>query len=347
MRQFSVWNTISLAFLGLFFWFRVTPAEGENFIFWPGGYVLSIWVLSQVMPTIHQSYHQEQRLLSARMLLVILAFGVLHLILTGVFILLLERLFRMQEHYALDELSRYFKDSWYYAIEGAMIAVAYLVVLQALHLVQRLREERERHLGVLAELRTSDLKMLKSELNPHFLYNAMNGISMKVRLQEGKTAINMIASLTDLLRTILSSRKVNLVAMDEEIVYLNKYLSIEEARFGKQAKMELSFPDETRRAMVPPLILQPIVENAFKHGPPLGAEQAFIRVSAQKVKQHLVIEVFNANSADKKIITDRTDGVGLPNVIHRLRQLYGVDFQFQILNQPNGVMCKLTLPFRT
>ncbi|MEM9327812.1 MAG: histidine kinase [Bacteroidota bacterium] len=347
IRRFLRWNALALLLLGLFFWIRPSTAS-ENFVFWPGAYFLSLWIISQVLPLLYSFFLSDHSTPQFRTLMVALTIGTGHFLLTGALILLLERLFGFEEHYELNRLADYARDSWHYAIEGSLIALFYLIVMYAMSTKERLEEERELHQGALADLRTLDLNMLKSELNPHFLYNAMNSISMKVRIKENKVAIRMIAALTDLLRTVLSSRKVHLVSLDEEISYLSKYLSIEEARFGATARMELSFPDETLTALVPPLILQPLVENAFKHGAPSTNEQAYIRVAAEKTEDQLVVQVHNAGSGDQKIVTELgAVGIGLPNVVHRLRQLYGNHFRFQIVNHSKGVICKITLPFQT
>lgn len=195
------------------------------------------------------------------------------------------------------------------------------------------------------ELSKVDLKALDQEMSPHFLFNAMNGITMKVRMEQNSEAVNMIAALTDLLRLNLSKKGDYQITVQEELELLNKYLLIEKNRFGDHFKLRMDFPEEFMQAKVPRLMLQPLVENAFKHGMNHQYEEMVVRVEGKTSGEYLVLSVYNSQ-VDHSIINYVNSNVGLPNIVRRLRIFYGTDFQFQSLSAPDGVVFKISIPLQ-
>jgi two-component system, LytTR family, sensor kinase len=256
----------------------------------------------------------------------------------------LERFFKLPEHYNFFEPASYIRQSWPYAVDGMLWYWGYIFVFLYLQTRERLAVEKQKSEAIQKELAASDLSVLRTELNPHFLFNAMNSIAMKVRLKENKLAVAMIASLNDLLRSVLSRKRDKTVPLSEEIELLNKYLMIERVRFGEQVEVTQDFLP----ANVPQMILQPLVENAFKHGVKDSLREQKISITGAKESGALILTVFNTTEQMRRFDTaNGSEGVGLPNVIHRLRRHYGTDFRFQCMSTGAGIAFRITLPFKT
>lgn len=350
-KSFPFYNTAFLLLLFFYCWFRQFILSGAaivDIIFWPGAYFLSLWILSPAVlyffsttiPLGRSGFLQKNSLLST-------GFGLLHFLFTGLLILVLERFFRLPEHYSLSRIGDYLLSYWPYAIEGLLWYWLYTGVLLFAFNQKKLKEEKKKLQEIEQELVASQLNMLRTELNPHFLFNAMNSIAMKVRLKENTHAVSMIAALNDLLRVVLSRKKEKMIGLKEEIEILDKYLSIEKTRFGEQVEIQLSFPEHLHKARVPQLILQPLVENAFKHGIKESLSKQVISVSAEAEENFLVLRIYNTSAAGYRVISaDYAGGIGLSNVIHRLRRLYGTNFRFQAVTLDKGVEFRISLPYR-
>jgi len=191
----------------------------------------------------------------------------------------------------------------------------------------------------LAEAR---LRALRAQLNPHFLFNAMNNIAMLVRQGENATAVTTIVGLSDLLREFLDEASPQEVPLREELGFLERYLAVERLRFQDRLQVSIDAAPETLDAYVPNLVLQPLVENAVKHG-------ISRRVSAGR----LVVTAARENGILRLTVSDdgpgpdgRQPGVGLANVRARLEQLYGPAQRFELASGPHGgAIATITLPF--
>jgi LytS/YehU family sensor histidine kinase len=187
------------------------------------------------------------------------------------------------------------------------------------------------------------------ELNPHFLFNALNAASGLVRKQQNDAAVDMLARLGDLLRTTLDREMPAEVALSEEIQYLGRFVDIELVRFGDRLRVTWDIDPEVRNALVPPLILQPLVENALRHGIGRRPGPAQLRVSARRTGLHLELAV--RDSGEGLVPDGRAprDGIGLSNTRARLAELYGAEAaSLEIADVPGGgVRARLLLPFHT
>lgn len=173
----------------------------------------------------------------------------------------------------------------------------------------------------------------------------MNGIAMKVRLGESKVAVNMIAALNDLLRLALTKGGSRSIPLSEELELLDKYLTIERTRFDEEVQIDMNIKKEVMNAKVPQLILQPLVENAFKHGVKENIIDQVIRITGSRENDHLVLTVFNT-SKNHTMLIEESSGIGLPNTVQRLRQLYGTNFRFHSNMTKSGVAFTITIPFQ-
>lgn len=263
--------------------------------------------------------------------------------LAGFFEVLLTRFFRLDESYNFREFGHYLKDHLTLLPEGMLWFGVYMLLFSWIRAHVKLASLTEINQELERELGKVDLRALNQEMSPHFLFNAMNGIAMKVRMKDSTKAVNMIAALTDLLRLSLSKQHTQQVTLEEEIALLNKYLLIEQTRFGDHFSIAIDFPDAMMKWKVPRLILQPLVENAFKHGMHHQMEEMVVRVEGKEVNDHLVLSVYNSR-IDHSVINFVSSNIGLPNIVHRLRRFYGTDFQFKSHSARYGVVFSITIP---
>lgn len=348
-RQFTIYHTLALGVLLGYVCLREPDLRPDSLIYWPGAYFLSLWLLGPLaLHFFNTSSGKKRKDFLAYHGWSSGLFGALHFLLSGMLILLLERFFRLPEHYNLPTMGRYAAASWYYAIDGIIWYWTCLVVFVLVYNRQKWLEERQKTEVARLELLNSDLITLRTELNPHFLFNTMNSIAMKVRLKENKLAVAMIASLNDLLRVVLTRRHEKTVSLAEELALLDKYLLIEKTRFGDAVEISREFADDLLPARVPQMLLQPLVENAFKHGIKEKMGQQHIQISGQRNNGTVVLTVYNTTAPQSAGLgQSQSLGIGLQNVVQRLRKLYGTAFHFQRLDLENGVAFKITLPFRT
>jgi hypothetical protein len=198
----------------------------------------------------------------------------------------------------------------------------------------------------LAEARIHALRM---ELNPHFLFNALNAAAGLVRKRENEAAVDMLARLGDLLRTTLDRQMPAEVTLAEEIEFLGRFVDIELVRFGDRLRVAWDIDPDVRTALVPPLILQPLVENALRHGIGRRPGPAQLRVSARKAGLHLELSVRDTGEGLVPDGRAPRDGIGLSNIRARLTELYGPDTaSLEVADVPGGgVRARLLLPFHT
>ena len=190
----------------------------------------------------------------------------------------------------------------------------------------------------------SELTALKAQLNPHFLYNVFNTINASIPAEAEKTR-NMIAQLSDLFRYQLKASKEEWVTVKEEIDFVTKYLNLEKERFGKRLTYEINISDALQEVPVPPLIIQPIVENAVKHGisPLITGGSVFIDVRRDKEELQVIISDTGAGIEKGAENGIWTKGVGLSNTHQRLEKMYGKGLEV-VDNEPNGLIVKFTIP---
>jgi LytS/YehU family sensor histidine kinase len=212
-------------------------------------------------------------------------------------------------------------------------------------------QERELHASELkAQLVKAQLSALKMQLQPHFLFNTLNAIMVLVRQQRGRQAEEMLARLSDLLRCVLEDVDEQQIPLRRELEYLRLYLSIEQVRFQDRLGIEISADDTALDAAVPHMGLQPIVENAVRHGIGQVAAAGTIRISAFRTGQSLIIRVADdgpgLGTADLAAQLTEGRGIGLANTRARLYQLYGDAASLNVENGERGVVATMTIPYR-
>jgi signal transduction histidine kinase len=217
----------------------------------------------------------------------------------------------------------------------------------AMYLSRRLREREVVASRLQAQLREAHLGALRMQLQPHFLFNTLNTIAMLVREGETQTSVRMLARLSDLLRRLLEENSDQEVPVREELDFLGRYLEIEQLRFRDRLRVELNVEEGTRDAFIPNLVLQPIVENAIKHGISRRAAASALHLNVARENGSLILSVCDDGPglADTFSIGDIT-GIGLRNTAARLQYLYGDSASLDVRNAPeHGTIVTLRIPY--
>ena len=227
--------------------------------------------------------------------------------------------------------------------------LAYWGVLAATYVLAYYRRSQDRDLRssqLEARLAQARLQVLEMELQPHFLFNTLNTVSALVH-KDPDTAERMIARLGDLLRLTLHNSGQQEVTLQEELELLARYLEIEQTRFRDRLRVRLNVEADTLSARVPRLLLQPIVENAIRHGIARRSSAGCVEVQAERTAASLRIRI--SDDGPGLAPHDRgREGIGLSNTRARLQQLYPDRHRFQLAEQPSGgVAVLLELPYHT
>ncbi len=334
-RQFYPLNAAGLVVIGGMLFLKAPATESIPASLGP---LLAVYLISSfAFYLVQYTYRRRQ------ITLLILGSILFYWLFGTFFIIILERFFRVEERYTLLEYREFLLVNWTFTLDAVLWAIGYSAILYIIRVNNRLSATELKTISLEKELYRSDLNTLRKEVNPHFLFNAMNGIAMKVRLKENKTAVAMIAALNDLLRLSLKKGDEKLISVAEEVELLQKYLLIETQRFGDTTSIDIQINQNIYQEKIPELILQPLVENAFKHGSAQSPEIRTVRVTGEQSPDGLVFSVYNSATNSSKV-NFSNQGVGLPNVVHRLRRIYGTDFRFQSFNNEDGVVFKISIP---
>lgn len=209
------------------------------------------------------------------------------------------------------------------AFEGAIILIAWSALYFGIKHYGTVEEQRARVLASEATAREAQLQALRYQLQPHFLFNTLNAISSLVVSKQPERATEMIAKLAALLRNTLSFPEAHLVSFREELAVTEEYLSIEQVRFGPRLSVSLTVSPEAAKAQVPRFLLQPIVENAIRHGIARCPNGGGIWITASVIEGQVRIDIENDHVEDLLQCGDEGNGLGLANTRMRLEKLYG------------------------
>ncbi len=226
----------------------------------------------------------------------------------------------------------------------------YLCIICICWIINHFQEsgERERRtLELETRLTQANLQTLKMQLQPHFLFNTLNAISSLVH-ENPRIADDMIGSLSQFLRSTLEISKLDEVSLREELQFVRRYLEIQQIRFGERLHIVYDIGEPTMTALVPPLILQPLLENSIRHGIESreGSGTIVIHASQRKDQLHLAI-VDDGEGFKGRQLLEILNGVGLSNTKARLQELYGENHQIKLTaNEPNGARVLIGIPFR-
>ncbi len=248
------------------------------------------------------------------------------------------------------------KDGWrpehtFDVIDGVMGSFYILLCWSGLYFgikyYQQLQEQTEQTLKATAAAHQAQLKMLRYQLNPHFLFNTLNAISTLILDGANDTANKAVTRLSDFLRYTLDNDPMSRVTLGSEMGALDLYLEIEKVRFGDRLIIEKSIEAKAQNALVPSLILQPLIENSIKYAISPSEDGGTLSISARVQRNTLVLELSdtgpglgNGNNGQK------SSGVGLKNTRERLQQLYGDEQAFTLApNTPSGLRITINIPY--
>lgn len=230
-------------------------------------------------------------------------------------------------------------------LENGLIIAGFVVMRFRREIKEQKERERElRHLNTQMELAA-----LRAQLNPHFLFNALNVVNALVGANPDE-ARRVLETLSDLLRYTLESDKRELVLLREELEFVRKYLSIEQARFGKRLQYNIEVDETLLDTFIPPMLLQPLVENAVKHGisPKASGGEVCVGIHRDSAGKRLSVEVCDNGVGLNHTMNAHSTGIGLANMTARLQKLFGETSALKIQNigNGNGVAVSFAVPIR-
>ena len=208
-------------------------------------------------------------------------------------------------------------------------------------------EEKFKRLQAETSAREAQLQMLRYQLNPHFLFNTLNAISSLVQIKENEKAQEMIQLLSKFLRHSLEHDGIENVSLEQELESLMLYLDIEKTRFEDRLTLQFDIEPQARKALVPSLILQPLVENSMKHAIAVSENGGTVRVAASVVHDELQLEISDTGPGMNTAEAGQRRGVGLRNTLHRLDTLYEGRYTFETIeNSASGLLTRIRTPFQ-
>ncbi len=246
----------------------------------------------------------------------------------------------------------YRPDFWLYYTKSSVWAFYIILSWSGLYFgikyYQMLQKEKQNVLKANTVAHQAQLKMLRYQLNPHFLFNTLNAISTLILIEENKTANGMVTKLSEFLRYSLDKDPMKKVTFDSEIQALSLYLDIEKVRFEDRLQVNVDVAKNCANALVPSMILQPIAENSIKHAIAVQEEGGVIDVTVRRFGNDLLIELAD-NGPGTEIVAGnlhRENGVGLVNTKERLQALYQNNFSLVVSqNTPSGVKVSIRIPY--
>jgi LytS/YehU family sensor histidine kinase len=220
-------------------------------------------------------------------------------------------------------------------------------VCWVVHYFRDAGERERRTLELEARLTQANLQTLKMQLQPHFLFNTLNAISSLIH-ENPKAADDMVGSLSQFLRTTLEVSAKNEVPLRTELLFVDRYLEIQQTRFGDRLRIQREFDSTVLDALVPPLLLQPLVENAIRHGIESCETGGTLTIRALREQEVLHLEISDDGAGFSGVqMLEAGNGIGLSNTKARLQELYGDQHQFKLTaNQPTGACVTIEIPFR-
>lgn len=240
-----------------------------------------------------------------------------------------------------------------YACSSCFVLAAWAFLYFGIKHYYALEEERSRLQALEVMARDAQMRALRYQLQPHFLFNTLNAISTLVLDNQPRIATQMIARLADLLRRTLESPDTHQVSLKEEIAVTKEYLALEKVRFGPRLNVTYAVDPETQEAQVPRFLLQPLVENAIRHGIAKRPEGGNLVLRSETINGRLRVKIENDGAEDDDPVLRRDAitphrGVGLANTRARLQQMYGYEATLETHATANGTYeVRISMPFST
>lgn len=227
------------------------------------------------------------------------------------------------------------------SILGLVFYIISALVFYLILYYQEMQERVHRELELQNLLKDSELQMLKSQINPHFIFNSLNSVSA-LTMSDPKSAQSMVIKLSDFLRFSLGKKSEEMNTIQQEIENVTLYLDIERVRFGEKLKFRKSVDPETLGVSVPNLILQPLIENAVKYGMYDNLDGVILELNVED--DHNDVLMVLKNNFDPSAVPSRGQGIGIPNVRRRLNLVYGPGDYLRTEKEDNQFIVSLRIP---
>ena len=246
------------------------------------------------------------------------------------------------------EMEKAFAEYLHWFSYSFCILLAWTGLYFGIRYYQMMQQEREKSLRISAMAHQAQLKMLRYQLNPHFLFNTLNAISTLIMDQRGQVANRMVTGLSKFLRYSLDNDPMQKITLAQEVDAMKLYLDIEKVRFEDRLEVALHVEEGASRALIPSLLLQPLIENAIKYAVARSETGGTIRLDARVVDGDLLLEVSDDGPGVALVdgMLPPANGVGLTNTRERLQVLYGerqsCDFS---LAEPHGLKVSIRIPY--
>ena len=351
MRRFLQWALIFLAWTLIVVTFSVQAyvfavARGRPDNFWHEFLVASSdWYIWAALTPLVLFFCRRFRITSDNWLSAV----PVHLA-VGILISFLQLAIQVQLNYIINPGYKmgYWRVLYFFAtFKGHINLLTYWVIVALNHGFYYYEQSRARELAwsrMETDLANAQLQVLNMQLHPHFLFNTLNSISTLIS-DDPRTARQMVLKLSDLLRASLNKIDQPAVPLQQELELLECYISIEQTRFKDRLVIEKEIAPSALVCEVPTMILQPLVENAVRHGIGKHRHADHICIVAQRINGRLLLEVRNCIGSVENGGSAPARGIGLTNTRARLEQLYSSQHSFEIANREGGgVAVKLSLP---
>jgi LytS/YehU family sensor histidine kinase len=230
----------------------------------------------------------------------------------------------------------YFFGIWFNAIFAICLWLGCYI---SIVMVRRYSEAKNRALALELAAKEARLRNLQAQVNPHFLFNSLNSVRALI-LEDAPRAVEAVTWLSTLLRYSLRSDRQPLVPLSEELEMVEQYLALEKLRFEERLQVSIDVPAQLMTFLVPPLLLQTLVENSIKHGIAHLSSGGHLRVQAVSSNSQMSLEVRNAG----RLESESAGGIGLSNARERLSLLYGETASLELRQSGNEVIARIILP---
>jgi len=232
-----------------------------------------------------------------------------------------------------DRLLSTYDNGLWFSTMGFLFYLLGLGLVLFLDIYHRLRQKEKDHSALETALSKAKFDTLQSQLQPHFLFNTFNSLSMMARQEKHKEVVHMVALVSNLLRETLNLGDQQQVTLERELELVNHYLSIEQVRFRDSLSVSVEVTEKAKGHLVPVLFMQPIVENAFRHGISKTESMATLTISALVRENNLVIRISNTGPLlPPDWSLEEHMGIGLNNVLQRLDHAFGDSYTFALKN---------------
>lgn len=209
-----------------------------------------------------------------------------------------------------------------------LVNIFFIVLIGiSVKLFKRWNQKEKQEQELQKEKVEAELKMLKTQINPHFLFNTLNSIYV-LAMKNSENTADTVLKLSDILDYILYKNNADQVLLHDELNIVKDYIELEKIRYANRVVIQYNENIQNKAEVIPPMVIIPLIENAFKHGVAKSMDQAWININVQQNNNQIKIEV--KNSTKQKAETKPEHGIGLKNVQRRLELIYGKNFEFTV-----------------